>query len=239
MAGKLPSNEPAVAKLVEKQMRNWELRKAQRLAVPEPERDEVEDFIAISRAVGAGGRELARKLGEALAWPVFDKEILDAMAGSDEFRRALYDSMDERDLGWCEETLRWLMQPEFVKNDYFHRLTKTILSLARQGQGVFLGRGAHLILPQDRGFRVRLVAPLEKRIQYLAEVQNLTLAQARADVERIERERAEFIRHHFRSETADATCHDLTLNLDRISLDQAVELVLATQALVANPPDTG
>ena len=235
MAGKLPSHDPAVAKLVEKQMRNWELGKAQRLAVPEPKRHEVEDFIAISRAVGAGGRELARKLGQKLDWPVFDKEILDAMAGDDEVRRALYDSMDERDLGWCEEAFRSLMQPEFVKNDYFHRLTRTILSLARQGRGVFLGRGAHLILPQDRGFRVRLVAPLDKRIGRFARVQNLTVAQARAEVRRIEDERAEFIRHHFRTETSDATCHDLTLNVDRISLDHAVELVLSTRALVGNP----
>ena len=222
-----------MARLVEKQMRNWELRKAQRLAVPEPQRREVEDFIAVSRAVGAGGGELARKLGKLLDWPVFDKEILGAMAGDDELRRGLYSSMDERDLGWCEETLRALMQPEFVKNDYFHRLTKTILSLARQGAAVFLGRGAHLILPPDRGFRVRLVAPLEKRIQRLARLRNLTLGEARGELERIERDRTEFLRHHFPAQKVDATRHDLTINLARFSVDQAVDLVLSTRRMVA------
>ena len=238
MGDKLPSRDAAMAKLVEKQMRNWELRKAQRLALPEPQRREVEDFIAISRAVGAGGGELARKLGNLLDWPVFDKEILGAMAGDDDLRRALYASMDERDLGWCEETLRALMQPGFVKNDYFHRLTRTILSLARQGAAVFLGRGAHLILPQDRGFRVRLVAPLRKRIQRLAELWDLTFEQAHADLERIERERAEFVRRHFPTATGDEPRHDLTINLARFSVDQAVDLVVSGRRMVGGAAES-
>jgi len=85
--------------MVEKQMRNWELAKAQRLTVPEPRRAEVEDFIAISRSVGAGGNSVAVVLGEALGWPVFDKEILQTMAGDDAIRREIYASMDERDIG--------------------------------------------------------------------------------------------------------------------------------------------
>ena len=119
-AGK-PPRDAAAARLVERQMRNWELARAQRLSVPAPQRKEVEDFIAVSRAVGAGGVEVAARLGEALSWPVFDREILDVMAGDDEMRRQVYASMDERDMSWFEETASSLLQPEVVKNDYFHR----------------------------------------------------------------------------------------------------------------------
>ena len=52
MGAKRASSDAALAKLVERQMRNWELAKTQRLAVAEPQRREVEDFIAISLAVG-------------------------------------------------------------------------------------------------------------------------------------------------------------------------------------------
>ena len=114
-----PSHNPTAAKLVERQMRNWELARAQRLSVPAPQREEVEDFIAISRNAGAQGKVVAAELGEKLGWPVFGREILDVMAGDDDLRRQIYASMDERDLSWYEETLRALMQPEFVKNDYF------------------------------------------------------------------------------------------------------------------------
>jgi len=227
------SRNPAIARFVEKQIRNWELARRQRPGALTGETQEVHDFVAISRAVGAGGKELATKLGQELDWPAFDKEILDAMAGDDALRRRIYDSMDERDMTWCEETLKALLQPGFSRNDYFHRLTETVLSLARQGPGVFLGRGVHLILPRNRGFRVRLVAPVEQRVAYLAKSLGLSIEDARTEMVRTEENRATFLLNHFRVPTDDATLHDLTINMERFSLDQAVSLILTTRENLA------
>jgi hypothetical protein len=212
--------------MVEKQMRNWELAKTQRLSRPEPRRPEVEDFVSISRSVAAGGKDVALKLGDALGWPVFDRGILQVMAGDNDIRREIYASMDERDLGWCEESLRSLMQPEFVKNDYFHRLTETVLSIARQGHAVFLGRGTDLILPRHIGFRVRLVAPHDVCIKNFADRHVISLKHAREDIARIEKERAEFIRHHFRTTPDDPLRYDLIISTAMFSPDQAVDLIL-------------
>ncbi len=222
-----PSYDPAIAKVVERQMRNWEIARAQRLSVPSPQRKEVEDFLCISRGVGAGGKEVATMLGQRLGWPVFDKEILDVMAGDDHLRRRVYESMDERDLSWHEETLDTLMHPEVIRNDYFHRLSETILSIARQGRAVFLGRGAGLILPKTVGFRVRLVAPIEKCVENFAKENSMTLDQARSEVARLEQERAEFIHNHFRADAADPAQYDLVINLDRLTTLQAVEMMLS------------
>ncbi len=223
------SRDPATAKLVERQMRNWELARAQRLGVQAPQRKDVEDFISLSRRTGAWGQEVAAMLGEKLGWPVFDKEILDVMAGDDDLRRQVYASMDERDLSWYEENLRALMQPEFVKNDYFNRLTETILSLARQGHGIFLGRGADLILPKTVGFRVRLVAPFEVCVETFAKRHGMAQDQSRAEVKRLEQEQAEFIRHHFGVDVADPTRYDLLINLERFTAAQAVEMILSAR----------
>ena len=38
-----------MARVVERQMRNWELARSQRLEVSEPKQDEVEDFIELHR----------------------------------------------------------------------------------------------------------------------------------------------------------------------------------------------
>jgi hypothetical protein len=225
MPGGKPRRDSA-AKLVERQMRNWELARAQRPSTASPVRTEVEEFIAISRAVGAGGLEVATGLGEALRWPVFDREILEIMAGDDELRRQIYASMDERDMGWCEETLQVLLRPEFIKNDYFRRLTETVLTLARQGNAVFLGRGADLILPLHIGFRIRLVASLETCAANYAKRHSLLPEDAKKEIARVERERDEFIQRHFQAEPADQTRHDLTLNLDRFTAEQAVDVVL-------------
>ena len=127
---KLTSADPALSRLVEKQMRNWELARSQRISTPTPKQEEVEDFLCISRMVGVDDRQVAVLVGERLGWPVFDREILEAMAGDDDFRRQIYTSMDQRDLSWWEEALRSLMDRDFVRNDYFHRLCETLLSLA-------------------------------------------------------------------------------------------------------------
>ena len=218
--------DPSVAHLVERQMRNWELARQQRLATPEPRRAEIEPFLCVSRMVGIDDR-IARGLGEGLGWPVFDKRILEAMAGDDRSRLRVYESMDECDLSWWEEAIApLLIGREFTRNDYLHRLGDTLLSLARQGSCVFVGRGADRVLPRDRGFRVRLVAPVELRERWLAEERGLTEAAASAELERLEERRRRFLQRSFRVDADDPVAHDLVLNLEKIGPGQAIEIIL-------------
>jgi len=231
MTGKTFSSDPHVGKLVEKQMRNWEIARAQQVDKSAPCRPEVQHFISMSNAVGAGGNDIAALLSDKLHWPVFDKGILLAMANDDEVRARLYRSMDERDLGWLEEMLRWLTQEEFRKNDYFRRLTETVLCLARQHHAIFLGRAADLILPRNRGLRVKIVASPEYRIAKFARDSQISLDEARAAVERIEHERADFIRHHFPHNPGEHQRFDLIINTERFSTHQAAELILAAMRL--------
>jgi len=225
------SSNPAISRLVERQMRNWELGREQRRESSVPTRRRVEEFICISRQVGTKGQEIAQALGDRLGWAVFDREILDAMAGDDTVRRQIYESMDERDLTWWEETLRSLMQSEFVRNDYFKRLTETLLSLARQGSCVFLGRGADLLLPSEVGFRVRLVAPAASRIDRVAEIHELTKREAEQWVLRIENERRQFFFRHFGVEAEDPARYDMTMNLARFSGAEAVEILWSARSI--------
>lgn len=222
-----------IGRVVEKQMRNWELACAQRHQEATADQPQVAEFIAISRMVGVGGSAVAAALGEKLGWPVWDRRILDVMAGNDDLRRRIYGSMDERDLDWLEEALRATGQPEFVRNDYFHVLRKTVLSLARQTGAIFLGRGADQILPRNSGLRVRLVAPLDWRIRQFADRAKLSATEASYEVRRIDRERNEFVWRHFGISADDPIRYDLTLNLASIAHDGVVELIRSAHAAVA------
>jgi cytidylate kinase len=206
-------------------MRNWELAKSQRDPLAGKSQLPAQDFVCISREVGVGANGIGALLAERLDWPVFDKEILHKMAGDDRIRKQIYESMDERDLGWCEETLRSVMQPEFVKNDYFHRLSQTILSLARQGSAVFVGRGADLILPRDVGLRIRIVAPLEVRVKRLAGRLSISEEEARLQIDALEEERAKFVLNHFHIDVNDSQRYDLVINAHRVTMVQIVDLI--------------
>lgn len=223
------SHHSETAKFVEKQMRNWELVRSQRPAGPAPPKSAVEDFVYLSAQAGAGVGEVADRLGQALGWPVFDKELLHAMAGDDAVRERLYKSMDERDVSWFEETLRSIFDQGFVKNDFFQRLSRTVLSIARQGHAVFVGRAAGFILPADVGLRVRLVAPLPVRVAHHAKVEGLGAEQARMDIEQRDRERAEFVRAHFRRNIEEVLQFDLVLNMAKFTSSRAAELILTAR----------
>ena len=205
-------------------MRNWELARSQSYAEDERRSAGVQSFICVSRMVGVGHEAVTRPLGERLGWPVLDRELLESMAGDDRLRQRIYRTMDQRDLGWWESAVRAVMDGEFVRDDYFHRLCETLLSLARQGSCVFVGRGADLVLPPDQGLRIRLVASREARVSWLAA--------ALAEIERIERQRAAFIQGHFGVAADDPLRHDLVFNLERVTPEQAVELILAARRVL-------
>lgn len=214
-------------------MRNWELARSQRYNETESRPPEVQEFICISRMVGVAHEAVTEPLGSRLGWPVLDRELLEEMAGDDRLRQRIYRTMDQRDLGWWESAVRAVMDGEYVRNDYFHRLSETLLSLARQGSCVFVGRGADLILPRDHGLRVRLVAPAEVRLRWYAEERQLAESRVAAEMDRIERQRGAFIQGHFGVSAADPLRHDLVVNLERVTPEQAVKMILAARQIVA------
>jgi hypothetical protein len=224
--GDLDRDDPTVARLVEKQMRLQEWLRTRR---PDPAATVafgVHPFVALSRSVGCGGSHIAARLGERLRWPVFDRELLLFMAEDDDTRRQLYASLDERDIGWLEETARTIGQGDFVRHDYFRRLTETILTLARQGSAVFLGRGCNLILPRERGLRVRLTASQDYCLRHYADRHHLSRDEADAQISRIEKERNDFIRRHFGADQNAPGHHDLTIHLDGFNLEQVLDLII-------------
>lgn len=223
-------SDSVTAALVDRQMRNWELARVQREATSPPERREVEDFICVSRMVGVGDA-VSNLLADRLGWPIFDRQILSLMAGDDARRRQVYASMDQRDLGWWEDVLNPLIRGSEARNDYYSRLCRTVLSLARQGSAVWVGRGLDRVLPSDLGFRVQLVAPLEVRTERYADAHGLDVGAALAEIGRIEAERSKYMLHHFGVEATDPLRHDLTVNVDRLPVTSSLELILSAHEI--------
>jgi cytidylate kinase len=216
---------PGLGGALEKQMRNWEIARTQRPELFPKSKQEVAQFVTIANICGAGGNEVAKMLAERLRWPIFDREIVTIMARDNEVQEWLYRSMDERDLSWFESIFRSLVQQEFRKNDYFHRLTQVVLWLAKQGPAVYIGRSVDLILPQDKGLRVKVTASMEHCAENFARRNNCSIEHAREEIERIERERQEFVQNHFRVDPHQPTRFDLLIRLDRFSTSQVVDLI--------------
>lgn len=215
----------SISAAVERQMRNWELARQQQPPPDQTERVTTQPFVTFSRMVGSGGADTARMLADTIGWPLFDREVLQHMAGDDHVRRRIYEVLDERDISFIEETMRSFTAPEYRRDDYFHRLSETVLALARRGHAIFLGRGADLVLPRDVGLRVRIMALPAVCAERFAKRAGMTTVQASREIERIEQQRMRFIRSHFQIDPDAADRFDLTINLASITQEEAVNAI--------------
>ena len=136
--------------------------------------------------------------------------------------------MDERSLGWFERMFHSFMRGTFHKDDYFRRLTETVPILARQGSAIFIGRAADLILPKDKGLRVKIIASREYCARNFARRGKTSIAHARREVERIELDRRNFIQEHFHIDAYEPTRFDLLINVERFDPQAAADLIVET-----------
>jgi cytidylate kinase len=184
--------------------------------------------IAVSRESGTYGAAIAHEAAKRLGWPVYDRELLQRIADDMGVRRTLLESVDERQVGWVRESLAGLFSvPEVTEVKFFRHLVETLLSLATHGECVIVGRGATVILPLATTLRVRLVAPLEHRIQAVQAEHSISLKEATLRVENTDWERNRFITSHFAINPADPANYDLVLNTARFSKGECADSIVA------------
>jgi cytidylate kinase len=196
---------------------------------PGPSGQPVPTFtIALSREAGTYGAAIAREVGDRLGWPVYDSELLQRIADDMGVRRTLLESVDERHVDWLSETLAgFLSTPAVSQVAYFRHLVETLLSLATHGECVIVGRGATKILPVATTLRVRVVAPLDHRVEAVRREHGITLEEAATRVEITDRERNRFVTSHFQIDATDPRNYDLILNVARFSKEECADIILA------------
>lgn len=182
--------------------------------------------LTISRQLGSGGSVLARMVGKALDWSVWDAGIVDRIAQDAGLRRELVKDLDERIKGDLHSAMAEMFGRAILDSlTYKRRLVETILSIAEGGRCVFVGRGANFVLPQ--AFHVRVCAPEDVRVRNMVRFEGMNEEQARVRVRAVERERARFVRKHFGCENMnDPLLYDLVINTGRCSLDAAARVVV-------------
>ena len=184
-------------------------------------------YLLISREKGAGGNTVAQLVGSPLGWQVFDHEIVDEIAKKANVRRQLIESLDEHDQSRIQGIIGQLLAGEEIdQSEYLVLLKQIVLTLGHHGDVIIVGRGARYILPSQFGLSVRMVAPIETRIRRIADNARLSLAAARFEVERVDRERVKWVRRNFGRNVADPLSHDLTVNTAEINVEAAAEVVI-------------
>jgi cytidylate kinase len=205
--------------------------------------------IALSREAGARGGSIARRVGRKLGWQVVDQELLDYLMQDEAAFRDLPDAAR----AWADERLDELLRARVLRADpEVIPLARAVLRLGAQGEVVVVGRAAGYLLPPATTLHVRIVAPEEDRIAYLAQWMRLTAEEAAEEVRRRDRRRAEFLVQYLGCQPSDPYPYDLLLNSSRLGEEQCAELLAqaargkllslepaATDAAPTRLPDAG
>ena len=231
----------AGAQIANRRARWAEIRREVQSAVQRgAEQPILQPYVAISRKAGAGGDELAARLGELLRWRVLAKEILDEVADELQLDPKVLSLLDETRLSWFGESVLSLVHARLVSQDvYVERIIKMVFVVLSHESAVIVGRGATGFLPPQRGLAVRLVADEADRIARIAALEKLDESAARHRVHDADRARLSFVRHHFHMDADEPLGYDLVVNTSRTGIEGAARIVVA--ALTARgllPPDT-
>jgi cytidylate kinase len=182
--------------------------------------------LLVSRELGAGGGQIASKVAEQLGWAHLDKEIIEKLASQYGTPRVILDAVDEKRIGWLADLLNgWVEGHGFSQLSYVNRLGRLFNMVAKRGNVVIVGRGAKFLLPKAAGFSVRIIAPMEFRIEQIVLRHGVTAAEARSLIQKSDMDRRSFIKTYFHHEVTDPHVHDLVVNIKQVTPTFAVEVI--------------
>ena len=183
-------------------------------------------YLTISREAGSGGAEVARRVGKRLGWRVLGRELVQDLAHQLELEPRLLELMDETHIDWFSETLLNLFNSRLVlQGSYVSMLSRSIALAARDGHVVIVGRAANLVLPLEFGLRVRIVAPRGLRVATLTDREGLDLRAAGDRLDKVDANRADFVRRHFHTDAADPHHYDLVIDTARLGIDGTADVI--------------
>ena len=217
-----------ITKIVEEQINRWQLLKHER-----PEEITGISVVTLSGEPGSNGRSVAARLAETLGIDIFHKEVINEIAKSADVRVTLIESLDERGLSTLEDWISSMVLDRHLwPDEYSQHLWKAIGTIGRHGRAVIVGRGANFILPPEKRFAVRIVAPLEWRVSNVASQFSISREDARKRVMRTESHRRAFIRRYFNADISRSTNYDLVINSATLSVDDSVKVISASLGML-------
>jgi hypothetical protein len=184
--------------------------------------------IAITREAGARGGSIAQQIGKRLGWQVYTQDLLEFLSGNDSARSHVLSDIPHEGAIWADRQLQRLQNERIVNSGVeLGEMPRLMLTLAARGRVVLVGRGAGFLLPRSSTLHVRVVAPLEDRVAYMAQWLRMTHENAAQQVRDRDEKRAEFLVRTFRRRAGDLTEYDMILNSLSLGEEVCAELIYA------------
>lgn len=184
-------------------------------------------LVTVAREFASGGARIAGLVAAELGLQLWDYELISHLARKADVELALMREIDERRRNLLDDVLATVLQGARVSGSRYRALlARTIEELAERGGAVIVGRGANFLVRPEDALRVRIVCPLEQRIERYAQRARIDWARASKHVRGKDRERELFAQQLCGERSNDATHYDLTLSTADLSEEVVAALVV-------------
>ncbi len=195
--------------------------------------------VTISRQYGCPAKQLAAHLVSALdqieaenftkqTWQWIGKEVLDESAKELNLNpKMVKEIVHAEDLGLVNDIVMSLSHRHYpgdikIKKKIGH----VIRAFAEQGHIIIVGRGGVSITRDiERSLHIKLMAPLEWRINQVSKAHEITLNDAERKIREIDKKR-EHIREFFEGKRVDDTAFDVIFNYATLEEDEIIATII-------------
>jgi cytidylate kinase len=195
----------------------------------------VRHAVTISRQAGCGGVMIAEKLANYLeqhypasgkTWTIFDRNLMLKVLADHKLPAHLVRFLPEDRLSAIEDTLADIFGVRPTADTLVQQTAESVLKLAELGHVILVGRGGNFITARlPHVLHVRLVAPLEDRIERIIREDCKTPEEARKFCLEEEQHRARYIKNYFKADINDPVNYHLVINTSRIGADNAAKII--------------
>jgi cytidylate kinase len=194
--------------------------------------------VCVSHTTGSGGDEVGKQVAERLGYLYVDEDIVAhaAAAGglepadiADEERRKSYarrvlETLAEGDPSmWATPAHVELVRPADVRA----LIRETVVQTAARGSVVIVAHAASYALePGPHMLRVFVTASVGTREQRVAGTAGVERSQAARTIKDSDAGRSDYLKRFYSVDRESPTDYDLVVNTDRLSMEDAAEIVL-------------
>lgn len=192
--------------------------------------------ITIGREFGSGGHEIGEKLSQKLGVKCYDKELLKIASKDSGICEEIFSSHDEKPTNSFLYSLVMdtyslgYSSPSFIDMPINHKVFlaqfDTIKKLANEDNCVIVGRCADYALEENPNvIKIFIKAPIEKRIERIMRLYNLSESKAKDTILKSDKGRASYYNYYSSKKWGDAKSYDLCIDSSVLGIDGTVQLI--------------
>ena len=187
--------------------------------------------ITISRSFGSGGREIGKRLADALGYGYYDRELVELIATDTGFSKQFIEECSELAITrqYPIHIARTFMMPVQMPSEQIQISQSNIIKeLSDKGDCIFVGRRADYILENKNPLKVFIYcSDMDARVARCnAKNPAESQREMKKEILSVDKQRSKYYSYYTGRQWGDMNGYNLCIDTAKVSIKRAVELIM-------------